>query len=102
MTVKTDPPPQIEVERAESSTYGCLVCSLQLLDSGGRPGAVQHRLVGPIATDVERERAVGSRQPVVFLVLARRRCARIDRERAVRVVLQRLVLRAERIALERV
>src|SRR5271166_4763921 len=69
--------------------------SLHLLNRGGRPGAVQHRLVGPIATEVQRERAVGCGQPIGFLVLAGRRCAGIERERAISVVLQRLVLRAK-------
>jgi hypothetical protein len=47
-----------------------------------------------------RERPGRCRQPVGFF--AGRRCARIERERAVGVVLQRLVLRAERVAFERV
>src|SRR5271166_4490273 len=36
--------------------------SFHLLNRGRRPGAVQHRLVGPIATEEEREHAVGCRQ----------------------------------------
>jgi hypothetical protein len=59
--------------------------SVHLLDCRWRPSAVNDGLVGPVDADVERERAVRRRQPVAFLVLARRFGAGIQRQRSVRV-----------------
>src|SRR4029078_9407083 len=66
------------------------------------PGAIEDGLLGPIGADVERERSAGRRQPVAFLILAGRLGAGIKRERSVGVVFEILVLRAERIASQRI
>src|SRR5271157_44679 len=59
----------------------------QPLNHRGLPSPVDDGLVRPIGTNVQRERAVRRRQPVAFLVLARRFSSGIERQRAVRVVL---------------
>src|SRR5262249_32566423 len=53
------------------------------------PRAVDDGLVGPIGTDIERERAVQRRQPVAFLVRAGRFGASIKRQRTIRGMLCR-------------
>jgi hypothetical protein len=45
-------------QRASASTFA------HLLDARWLPRAVDDRLVGPVGTDVERERAIRRRQPV--------------------------------------
>jgi hypothetical protein len=74
--------------------------SARLHDLWRLPGAIENRLLAPIGADVEREVAVWSGEPVALLVLARGFCARIKRERAVGISLERPVLRPERIALQ--
>src|SRR5262249_59488138 len=66
------------------------------------PGAVEHRLVGPIGAEPDREIPARRWQPVGFLILARRLIAKIDGKRAVRVVFQSFVLRAERKTIDRI
>src|SRR5580765_6625397 len=66
------------------------------------PGAVEHGLLGPIGADPDREIACRRRKPVGFLVLARRLVPEIEGQAAIVVVLQRLVLGAEREAVQRV
>src|SRR5262245_19960816 len=71
-------------------------------NDGWLPGAVQDRLSAPIGSDVQGEMAIRRRQPVGFLIGPGRLAADVEREGAVGAALERLVLRAERIALERV
>jgi hypothetical protein len=63
-------------------------------------GAIKDCLLAPAGPDVERETGARSRQPVALLVLAGRSGTRIERERAVGIALERLVLRSERVAFQ--
>src|SRR5262245_61816629 len=64
------------------------------------PRAVEDALLAPIGPDIEREVSVWGREPVRGLVRSRRRRTGIERERAIGVALEGLVLGAKRIALE--
>ena len=68
------------------------IVSLHDLDSRRLPRAVDDHVFRPVGADVKREHAVRRWQPVRFLVLARRFCAGIQRQRPVRVELEILVL----------
>ena len=69
-------------------------------DSRGLPGAVEDGFIRPVRPEVERERAMRRWQPVAFFVLAWRCGAGIKSQRTVRVGLEGLVLRSQRIALQ--
>src|SRR5262245_65142665 len=76
-----------------------LWCRLDDFDDGRLPRAVEDGLVGPIGAEPNREVPLRRRQPVRFVLFARRRVPEIDGQAAVGVVLQRLVLRPQRVAL---
>src|SRR5262245_56142564 len=64
------------------------------------PRAVEDAFLAPVGADVEREVSVRRREPVGFLLAARRFRAGMERERTVGIALESLVLGAERVALE--
>src|SRR5262245_58917940 len=76
------------------------VRSADLLDDRRLPAAVDDGLLAPIGADVQRESALRRWLPVRLLVLARRLVADVQRQRTIGVVLEVVVLGAQRIALE--
>src|SRR5262245_18054325 len=82
---------------ADSGTSG-----FRLLHRWRHPRDVDDGIVGPVRTVIERELAVRRGKPVACLVRSRRFRASIERQRTIAVVLERLVLGAQRIAVERV
>jgi hypothetical protein len=76
--------------------------SLHPFDDRRLPRTVEDGFIRPVRTDVEGERAVRRGQPVAFLVLAGRFGACIESQGTVCVVLEGLVLGAQRVTFERV
>src|SRR5262245_11758822 len=64
------------------------------------PGTIKNTLLAPVGADVEREFSIRRWKPIGFLVRAGGFVAGIERERAVSVAFEVLVLGAERVAFE--
>src|SRR6516225_5223619 len=67
-------------EREAVIRSGLVVRLIRPLHRGWRPSALDDGLLGPIGANVERERAARGREPVAFLVFARRFRANPKRE----------------------
>src|SRR5271157_683651 len=79
---------------ASSELGGCPL--LQAAHNRRLPRAVEDGLIGPIGPEPNRKISCRSRYPVGLLVSAGRFHPEVNGQRAVRIVFQRFVLRAER------
>src|SRR5215467_5971306 len=90
------------VAMVSSTVAGWLRARFERRNDRRLPRTVENCRLGPIGSDVEGEGAVGCGQPVALLVLAGGLGPRIESERAVRVGLETLALRAQRVAIQSV